>query len=238
MDIRNTFHPVQRRISVIRWKALYGTAILAVFFGGSAKADPTCVPFSGNGKQSFDLDACRPAPVSAEEKKAVLRSLPPEGEVTGLAERERRKLSDLTAVLRLHKRESVYLIKVISVPQAWIGLHARAVVLISLPALQLLDSEELQALVAHEVGHEYLWKEYAAAQKDNNNARLSELELASDGMAVLTLQRLGLRPDRLISGLEKASWFNREHLGWATNEKSYPSLKARRHLVKVMSNAE
>lgn len=78
-------------------------------------------------------------------------------------------------VFRSHRRDGVYALKVTSVPQAWTGLHGRAVLLVSLPALQLLSSQELQALVAHEVGHEYLWREYAIAQQDKNTQRLREL---------------------------------------------------------------
>jgi hypothetical protein len=141
-------------------------------------------------------------------------------------------------VLRLHQRDSVYEIKVISIPQAWTGLHGRAVLLISLPVLRLLESEELQALVAHEIGHEYLWQEFAVADRLKNRERLRELELACDAIAVLTLERAGVKADRLILGLEKAFWFNHERFGWATNESSYPSLSARRNLVKAMSSAK
>jgi hypothetical protein len=144
----------------------------------------------------------------------------------------------LNAVLRLHQRDSVYEIKVISIPQAWTGLHGRAVLLISLPVLRLLESEELQALVAHEIGHEYLWQEFAVADRLKNRERLRELELACDAIAVLTLERVGVKADRLSLGLEKAFWFNRERFGWATNESSYPSLSARRKLVKAMSSAK
>jgi Zn-dependent protease with chaperone function len=37
------------------------------------------------------------------------------------------------------------------------GLYGRAVLLISLPALRLLRAEQLEALVAHEIAHEYWW---------------------------------------------------------------------------------
>jgi hypothetical protein len=89
------------------------------------------------------LEAARPAPVSAADKARVLSTLPLEGEVTDFSPSARRKLAALTRVLRGTERESVYEIKVIAVPQAAIGLHARAVILISEPALTLLDADEL-----------------------------------------------------------------------------------------------
>jgi hypothetical protein len=195
-----------------------------------------CADLLGSEKHAIDLDTCRPSPIGADERSIVLKSLPAEGEVTRLSHGEQRKLRDLNPVLRLHHRDGVYEIKVISIPQAWTGLHARAVLLISLPALRLLDAAELQAFVAHEIGHEYLWQEFAAAQRGNRTKRLRELELACDAIAVLTLERVGVRPDRLLAGLDKAARFNRERFGLATNENSYPPLSARRNLVKAMSN--
>jgi hypothetical protein len=183
----------------------------------------------------IDLDACRPVPVDAEEKTLVLKSLPSEGEVTQLTESERQKLKDLGAVLRLHARERVYELKVIALPQAWVGLYERAVLLISLPALKLLDSEELQAIVAHEIGHEYVWQEYALARTRNDTTRLRELELACDAIAVVTLARIGVKPDRLITAVEKGLRFNHDRFGRPNNENSYPSLQARRKLVKRIS---
>jgi Zn-dependent protease with chaperone function len=101
--------------------------------------------------------------------------------------------------------------------------------------LRLLDSEELQALVAHEIGHEYVWQEYALARTRNDTARLRELELACDSIAVLTLARIGVKPDRLVTALAKGRRFNHDRFGQPNNENSYPSLQARRKLVKRIS---
>ena len=215
--------------SVVRSGALWRSFLVLGLV--SAQVATACQPCT----DVMNLDTCRPAPAGADEKSAALRSLPKEGEVTQLSDGDRLKLRDLAPILRLHAREGVYEIKVISVPQAWMGLYQRAILLISLPALQLLGSEELQALVAHEIGHEYVWEEYAIAQERGNQARLRELELACDRIAVFTLERIGVRPDRLITGLEKVSWFNRYRLGQAANESYYPPLKIRRNLVKSLS---
>jgi hypothetical protein len=239
MAIRDISNRQRCRTSVVLHHAPWCAAFFLIFpFSWQAAiAKQPCRDLLATGQHAIDLDACRPAPVSADEKRNVLESLPADGEVTQLTESERRKLNDLTAILRIHERDGVYVVKVISVPQAWTGLYGRAVLLISLRALELLSSEELQALVAHEIGHEYIWQEYADAQKAKNITRLRELELTCDAIAILTLQRIGIKEDRLIQGLEKVSRYNRERFGWAINEGSYPPLVARRSFVKAMSSA-
>jgi hypothetical protein len=239
MDMRDVSNHQRCRTSVVLHNAPWYAAFFLIFpFSWQAAiAKQPCIDLLATGHHTIDLDACRPAAVSTDEKRNVLESLPADGEVRQLTENERRKLKDLTAILRIHERDGVYVVKVISVPQAWTGLYGRAVLLISLHALKLLSSEELQALVAHEIGHEYIWQEYADAQKAKNITRLRELELTCDAIAVLTLQRVGIKADRLIQGLEKVSRYNRERFGWAINEGSYPPLIARRNLVKTMSSA-
>lgn len=169
-----------------------------------------------------------PAPVSAEELARILRSLPPTGEVTDLSLPQLTKLSGLRRVFQLAGREAVYVVKVVDVPQSAIGLHARAVVLISDPALSLLSSDELQALAAHELGHEYVWDDYARAVKGQDRNRVKDLELICDAIAIVTLHRLGMDSSPVISGIEKLSRFNRERFGTAVNERNYPTVAERR----------
>jgi Zn-dependent protease with chaperone function len=237
MPLRNTSNPERTTTSLLRFQSLWraGFLVFGAVCAHAANANQVCAGSLRIDQQAVDLDTCRPSPIGADEKSIVLKSLPTEGEVTRLSQSERRKVNDLNSVLRLHHRDRVYEIKVISIPQAWTGLYARAVLLISLPVLRLLDSGELQALVAHEIGHEYFWQAFAAADQVKNSQRLRELELACDAIAVLTLERVGVNPDRLSQALEKVSRFNRERFGWATNESSYPSVSARRNLVKAMS---
>jgi len=84
------------------------------------------------------FDSVRPPPVSPAERQGVLATLPPDGDVRELNTAERKKLAAARRVLQLHGRESVYVVKVIDAPQAAVALHARAVVLVSKPALGLL----------------------------------------------------------------------------------------------------
>jgi hypothetical protein len=74
---------------------------------------------------------------------------------------------------------------------------------ISGQALTLLNPEELAALVAHEVGHDYDFDAYATALQQQDIARMRELELESDGVAVLALQQARISPDRLIDAIRK-----------------------------------
>ena len=181
------------------------------------------------------LETARPAPVSAEDKARALSTLPLEGEIADFSPSARRKLAALTRLLRATARESVYEIKVIAVPQAVIGLHARAFVLISEPALTLLDADELQALVAHEIGHEYVWTERERAFQLYDRSRLKDLELMCDGIAIVTLHGLGMDVSRLMVGIQKISRFNREGFGPANNERDYPTLAQRQAFARAMA---
>ena len=178
------------------------------------------------------FESARPAPVSDAERGRILATLPTEGNVRELDAAQQEKLADVRSVLQPHRREGVYIIRVIQVAPAAVALHARAVVLISEPALDLLDADELQALVAHEVGHEYFWDDYFLARRDNRQSFLRRLELLCDGFAVITLERVGVNPERLISALDKISRYNRDRFGVAVNETNYPALAERRRFVE------
>ena len=181
------------------------------------------------------LKTARPAPLSSEDKARALTALPLEGEVTHLSASARQKLAALTMLLRATGWESVYEIKVIAVPQAGLALYARAVVLISEATLTLVDAEELQALVAHEVGHEYVWAERERSFKVGDHSRLKDLELMCDGIAIVMLRGLGMDVSRLMSGLQRINRFNRERFGDANNESDYPTLAQRQVFARAMA---
>lgn len=178
------------------------------------------------------LASVRPAPVSPAEREDVLAQLPPEGDVRDLDTAQRNKLAVARRVLELHGRETVYEVKVIDVPQAAVALHARAVLLVSEAALDLLDPGELQALIAHEVGHEYFWSEYFQARRDSDRSLLQTLELICDGLAIVTLRLAGMDPQRLTSALEKVVRYNRDRFGAALNEENYPAIGERRKFAR------
>lgn len=174
---------------------------------------------------------CRPEPVTEAEKDRILRSLPSAGEASSLSRAEQKKLAAVTAVLELHRRTGVYTIKVVNVAPATTALHGRAVLIISRPALALLTAEELQALVAHEIGHEYVWTGFAEARRKQDSERLRELELICDTIAAETLRLLDVPAERLITALEAIAHFNRERMGATLNVDSYPDIKARKRAI-------
>jgi hypothetical protein len=181
------------------------------------------------------LESARPSPMSAEDRARVLLTLPLEGEVTNFSASARRKLDALTWVLRATERESVYEIKVIDVPQAGLALYARSVIFVSDAALTLLDADELQASLVHEIGHDYVWIEREYAVQLGDHVRLKDLELVCDAIAIVTLHDLGMDVSRLISGVQKTSRFNRERLGTANNERDYPTLAQRQVFARAMT---
>ena len=180
------------------------------------------------------LDESRPAPVPAAVRAHVLAGLPQQGQVQNLDDADRRKLAGLAPVLEAARRESVYAIKVIDVPHAFVGLHARSVVLISLPALRLMTEDELRALVAHETGHEYVHAEYERATAEGRNGRLQDLELICDIIAVVNLHAIGQKASSLVAGIEKLLRFDRFHFGSEMDYPDYPSPLLRRSVVLAL----
>ena len=185
----------------------------------------------------FDLDNARPLPVSSEYIASVLKSLPKEGRITKFKEPLLRKLASLDPILQLHQRQSVYeyvVFKAVPMPYAFIGLNHRVALLISDTALDLLSVEELQASVAHEIGHEYVWAAYLEASERNDERRLKELELICDGIGILTLQRAGLSAAPLLRAAEKVANYNRLSTGPAANGDRYPTPDERKRFAQAI----
>lgn len=137
-------------------------------------------------------------------------------------------------------RQRLITFTITRVAPAFIGLHDRAVILVSANILPLLSREQFAALAAHEIGHEYVWADYRGAAKQHDHARIRELELRCDGIAVLTLRRLGLGAAPLISAVERLTSYNRE-LRLDDNADDYVSLRERRafiHAVEQLHWAE
>ena len=105
-------------------------------------------------------------PIDPDLKQRVIASLPTEGEVKALSMEYRKKLNSVTAVLNLHGRDTDYVLKVVESAQARVAIHARFVLLVTNTALRLLNSSQLQALVAHEIGHDYVWDEPSHGDRD------------------------------------------------------------------------
>ena len=194
--------------------------------------------FVGNDSSTtgFDLDKSRPQPVPPDFRASVLDALPSEGRITKLKDPQRQKLDSLGIVLRLHQRQPIYEFAIYESapkPFAFIGLHQRTVLLISDIALNLLTVAELQASVAHEIGHEYVWAEYLEAARRNDDRRLKELELICDGVAILTMRRR-IDPAALVTATEKIARFNASSTGPSGNAHRYPSDSERRRFAQAI----
>lgn len=178
------------------------------------------------------LERLRPAPIDAAAKHRALAVLPTEGELRPTPE-ERVKLAGLKRLLTYHQRGQVFEVRVVDLPQAGIVLDARVFVLITRPALRMVSADELQAMVAHEVGHDFFWTEYERARDSGDAAARSELELRCDAIAVLTLLELDLDPGLLISAARKLTRFN-ERLGTAADTGHYPSVAEREWFTRAV----
>jgi len=191
--------------------------------------------FFENDSASLDprfLGRLRPAPLSPALRAQVLTSLPADGELSP-TRTEGAQLAALEPIFRLHDRSGMIAIKVIDVGHAFVGLHARTVLLLSRDALALVTPEELQALAAHELGHEYLWNDYQAAMASKAHARIQELELVCDGIAVMSLAALGVDPAHLGGAVSKMTRYN-ERRGATASADAYVSLGERLSFIDAM----
>ncbi|MGH9837235.1 MAG: hypothetical protein ACREEM_00450 [Blastocatellia bacterium] len=183
--------------------------------------------------RSFDdyLKRVRLPKISQAFKAEALARIA-KGEEVKVSERMKGKLAALDPILRYHERDSVVEIRVISAREAFVGLQGRAVLLISEPALNLLPAAELQAVVAHELGHEYFWGELMEARQRKDRETIREIELRCDGIAAIALRRLGLDPMRLVSAITTIRLFNARVV--STDPLYHPTSEERSRLIRAM----
>src|SRR5262245_17319281 len=186
--------------------------------------------------RSFDehLKSIRPQPLPPDLKAYVMARLPKAPEIKPSAS-ARAKFAMLGPILNYHGRSSAYEFKVGRLGKAYVGLYACAAVLISEEALDLLTAEELQAVIAHEMGHEYFWDEYQLSDQNKQYQTLQELELRCDGIAIITLSQLGLDPTRLMSAVAKLRKFNERTGAGEERAYAYPSFDERMKFIRAMT---
>ena len=154
---------------------------------------------------NFDalLHQLRRPSLSPAVRDMVIRNLPKEGELIP-SPQEAARLAIIRPLLAFHGREHDMEVRLITVGgSSFVGLHARTVLLISREALGLFNTDEVLAMTAHELGHDYVWDEYEKARREGDNRRLQELELRCDGIAIIAMARLSVPPERLISAVTK-----------------------------------
>lgn len=178
------------------------------------------------------LETARPEGIAPLAKARALSALPAEGEITRLNDSQQQKLVAVRSLFSATGRDGAYEIKVVDIPMARVGLYERAAILISEHALTVLGAEELQALVAHETGHEYFTAEYDRASDRRDKARLKELELICDAVAIVILEQLHIDSARLVSAVEKITRYNDLYRPGRMDESAYPTLSERRAFAR------
>ena len=221
---------------------IFALALITNSFGQTAKPQSSLNTPVRNAVEYFDqikerrfndyLRSVRPEKLSPTLKARALSLLRKEDLVNPSAKGQT-KLDALAPILNYHERNSVIELKVLRVPTATTAFLAGAAVLITEPALDILSTEELQAMVAHELGHEYYWSEFELARQQGQDQKLQELELRCDGIAVITLCQLGLNPESLISGVLKLNRYN-GHKEGATAAGRYVLLEERVKFIRAM----
>jgi hypothetical protein len=176
------------------------------------------------------LDAIRKPHLSMQDRQTVRLALPKQGEIRPSG-KDARKLATIGPLLQYHQQTGTIQIKVIDLSRAFVGLYARSFILISGHALYLVDAEELKALAAHELAHDYFWDEYQVAKENHETQRVQEFELRCDAVAILTMIDLQLNPDKLSSALDKLNSFNAK-FGVPTNANLYVTLQERICFIK------
>jgi len=155
------------------------------------------------------LRSIRPTALTHELRERVLNMLPKADLVNPSVEYEA-KIESLDRILKYHQRDEIIEIKVLRANTATAVFLAGAAVLITEPALKILNAEELQAVVAHELGHEYYWNRFALARQNGDYTQMQELELRCDGIAVVALHSVGIDPKNLISAITKLNRYNEQ----------------------------
>jgi hypothetical protein len=146
-------------------------------------------------------------PLPRELRAAILAGLPAQGALVP-TRAERTKLAALDQVFDAYNRLGAIDVRVVDVGSALVAVHERSVLLITRRALSLVSPRELQAIGAHELAHEYFWKEFDTALHENAYERLQELELMCDGLAVITLKSLGIDRSHLINAAVRLTRYN------------------------------
>jgi hypothetical protein len=182
------------------------------------------------------LERRRKPPLASGERAQLIQSLPEEGHVTQLTSSQMERLLSLGEVFEPLQRKDVYYVQVFEAPQAFLGLHDRTVVLISVNALDLLDHHELKAMVTHEAGHEYFWDDYAEARALRSESAQRRIELLADAVALLKGRKIGLNHTALIAGIRKLEEFNAVRLGKALNASAYPATNERVRAIRNLAN--
>ena len=186
---------------------------------------------TGKGDLGEYLKSIRPAAVSADRRASLVASIKKEDIVSPSAQRQAR-LDAVRPILAYHDRAGIE-VKILRLGLAWAGMLEGSAVVVSEEAVDILTGEELQAVVAHELGHEYFAVEYDSARQSKQYDKVKEVELRCDAIAVITMRRLRLSPELLLSGVSKLTKFN-EARGVKNNPNLVSSVDERASFCRAM----
>jgi len=193
--------------------------------------------FAATGGHAWDdsLKRIRPAAASADRRARSLAMVRKEDIIEPSAERQA-KLDALQPVLQYLERDTVVEVKILRLGLAWAGFLEGAAVLISEEAIDLLTAEELQAVVAHELAHEYFSDEYEAARQNRRYDTVKEIEQRCDAISIVTMNELRLDAKALLAGVSKLTTFN-ERRGFPNNPNLVPSVEERTNFSHAVADS-
>jgi hypothetical protein len=184
----------------------------------------------------FDyLDKIRVARVSKSDKEFLLRDIPLVTTKTRINDQREilRVQTRVRAVLALHRRVQTIEFVIFRYEQPVILTKPGTVIAISTRFLDLAGNDEaaLSGAVSHEIAHEYVALEIYSALQQGDMARLRELELFCDAIAVASLIALGMDPTRYSQLLKKVMSFSPEAVKLNDGHGEMPSLTIRLQLI-------
>lgn len=149
------------------------------------------------------------------------------------------RLRERTAKLfKLFRRENALRFIVFKSPVPFTSSVSGTCIGISTGMLESLESEdELIAVVAHELAHEFSDVEFSKAVEAENFQRTRELELTCDAIATRALHSLGLNPRALGSILFKTITWDARYMKDNDGTGRHPNLATRLYQNEQISSA-
>jgi len=109
---------------------------------------------------------------------------------------------------------------------------AGAFIAISNRALKIAkDDEALSGIVAHELSHEYFAMQFLHAHNSRDYKTLRIIEMMCDALAVITLIKLEMNPDKYSAALEKIIRNSEAAEQLNNGSREMPSLRSRLHVI-------
>lgn len=177
-----------------------------------------------------EVQAAQEFKILRESKEfAPARNLP-HAESGNEVDRVRRVLKPL---FELHGGGSTLIISVLHTQHPILGIGRGSVLLLSNSLLEVLSDDELLALAAHEVGHQYFRREFAKAEDAGDQSALRIIEFKCDAIAALSLKALGLDPAALLRGLAWAKGTGEMAVGGDT--RTHPEINTRKRFLERLA---